>query len=318
MGVNAIKYGILWCKRGVNLLRLGGTYALSVWSGQVHFARLKPWAVSIEPANFCNLKCEQCPTGRHWAQKEAKLLDIENFKKWIDALLPELCYLNLYFQGEPFLNPLLPQMIAYARSKHIYVSVSTNGHFLSTECIKQLKVSKPNQLIISLDGYNQQSYQAYRAGGDFNLVCNGIRLAAEAGLKPVVQCLLLSSTENHRNEMRLLCKQLKVKRLVFKTAQFYTPSTLIPQQASNSRYGKEGLVVRKKLHNRCWRMWSSMVVGIDGSVYPCCYDKHAAYPLGNLCKQSPADIWQGAKANAFRKQVFAQRQQVAICCNCTE
>ena len=167
----------------------------------------------IEPANYCNLSCPHCPTGRKLIDKTYKRLTISEFKSYIDSLIPELMYLNLYFQGEPFLNKDLPEMIKYADERGVFTCVSTNGNALTEDVVKRLAQSGIGRLIICLDGAPADSYSKYRVGGDFSKVINGISLSVKYGLPVEVQCLLLSTTENEIEEIKSLCKTLGVKRL---------------------------------------------------------------------------------------------------------
>ncbi len=282
-----------------------------------------PLSASIEPANYCNLHCTQCPTGLGLITKKASLLSLDNFKKAVDTLTPELIYLNLYFQGEPTLNKDLPEMVRYATENGIKSSVSTNGHFLDADTCKRLSDAGLSHLIVSLDGADEESYVKYRRGGDFNKVIDGIANAVTSGLKVELQCLLLSSTENQRDEIKALGKRLGVWKTTFKTAQFYNSDPLMPADEKNSRYKKGSLTIKRKLHNRCWRVVSSIVITTDGEVLPCCFDKDCAHSYGNLfkagtTKEALCGILHSQKASYFINTVFKNRKCCKICTNCTE
>ncbi|HPG55579.1 MAG TPA: radical SAM protein, partial [Candidatus Enterocola sp.] len=179
-------------KRLLNMALIAADYLESVCTKKV-ILKTKPYAASIEPANYCNLNCPQCPTGNGSIKKVPLCLSIENFKKIIKPLLPELTYLNLYFQGEPFLNDDLAKMIEYTHKERVFTCVSTNGHFLSKQICEELKKAKLDKLIICLDGATKDTYETYRKGGDFNAVIEGIRNSVKAKLPVEVQCLLLKS-----------------------------------------------------------------------------------------------------------------------------
>lgn len=292
-------------------------YAISFLTKKV-WINAKPISASIEPANYCNLSCPHCPTGRKLIEKAAKRLSVEDFITYIDALLPELMYLNLYFQGEPLLNKDLPEMVKYASDKGVFTCVSTNGNALTEELVKRLSKSGIGRLIICLDGATAESYSRYRVGGDFNKVINAISLAVRYNLPIEVQCLLLSTTEKEICQIKSLCKSLGVKRLVFKKAQFYD-DYLVPEKDENLRYRRDSsgrLIPKAKLKNRCWRLFSTIVIDVDGNVPACCFDKSGKYSFGNLKNSSLKDIWLGPVANAFRLRILKNRREVDICNNC--
>lgn len=303
--------------RLTNYLKTRVGYCCSNVIGNVHLSA-KPISASIEPANYCNLSCPHCPTGRKLIDKTDKRLTLSDFKHYIDLLLPELMYLNLYFQGEPLLNKHLPEMIRYASEKGVFTCVSTNGTALTEEVVKNIKESGVGRFIICLDGATADSYSKYRIGGDFNKVINGISLSVKYGLPLEVQCLLLSTTENEIDELKYLCKSLGVKRLVFKKAQFYE-DFLVPKNPKFLRYKRDAsgnLIPKAELKNKCWRLFSTIVIDVDGNVPACCFDKSAKYSFGNLKNASLKDVWLGTKANKFRQAVLNNRSGIDICRNC--
>ena len=91
------------------------------------------------------------------------------FESIINQMLPQLSWLTLYFQGEPYMSNHFFGFIKYARSKKIFVATSTNGHFLDEGSVHQTIESGLNRLIISLDGADQQRPehdQQRRSGAD--------------------------------------------------------------------------------------------------------------------------------------------------------
>ena len=303
--------------RLANYLKANVGYLISNATSSVCL-KSKPVSASIEPANYCNLSCPHCPTGRRLIDKTDKRLTVSEFKQYLDMLLPELMYLNLYFQGEPFLNKDLPEMISYAASKGVFTCVSTNAMALNEDVIKKLSECGIGRLIICLDGANEKSYSTYRVGGDFNKVLRAIELAVSYNLPLEVQCLLLSTTENEIGQIKSLCKEKGVKRLVFKKAQFYE-DFLVPKQDKNLRYKRDehgNLVPKKKLKNKCWRLFSTIVIDVDGNVPACCFDKSAKYSFGNLKSESLKQVWLGEKASRFRRAILSNRKAVDICNNC--
>ena len=121
-----------------------------------------------------------------------------------------------------------------------------------------------------------------------------------------------------------LATELGVDQVVLKTAQIYdfkNGSSLIPEQDQYSRYQKNEkgtYSIKNKLENHCWKMWHSCVITWDGKVVPCCFDKDAQYALGDLTRNSFADIWNGKSYQEFRSTLLRSRSEIEICKNCTE
>ncbi len=256
---------------------------------------------------------------------------MEVFREILDKLSPNLFYLTLYFQGEPLLNPHFTAMVQLARSRHIFVSTSTNGHFLNTEKVNEIIESGLNHLIISLDGLDQQTYETYRVNGNLHTVTDGIQRLIEArktakSNSPFIelQFLVMRHNEHQMQLMREYARQSGADRLSFKTAQVYhfnDESTIIPTLKAKSRYSQNAdgsWTTANKVRNRCHRIWSSLVVTWDGKVVPCCYDKNADYQTGNLMEDSLSSIWKNHFYSSFRRKVLTDRSEFDICRNCGE
>jgi radical SAM protein with 4Fe4S-binding SPASM domain len=317
-------------RRLLNLGKLVLSYFMSVILKKPVYWGM-PFSIAIEPVAFCNLQCKECPTGKQNLQRETGTMEFDVFKKIIDDLPPEVFYLTLYFQGEPYLNKHFFEMAAYACSRRLYVSSSTNGHFLDINSARNTINSGVHRLIVSLDGTDVESYSSYRTGGDFNKVTEGILTLSEQkkqlkSLHPylIAQCIVLRTNEHLLGKFQSLSKKLGADAVSIKTAQFYDltdSNPLIPSLENYSRYSRDsqGMYhIKNPLHNHCFRMWSGAVITWDGQLLPCCYDKDASYTYGNLNREPFRRLWKNEKASAFRKAVFSHRKAIDICRNCTE
>jgi radical SAM protein with 4Fe4S-binding SPASM domain len=263
-------------------------------------------------------------------------MELSFYKDIIDQIHPSLFYLNLHFQGEPYLHPQFTEMVHYAKSKKLYVSTSTNGHFLTSENIRKTIASGLDRLIISLDGTDPETYSHYRKGGNLDQVIEGIkefvriRREYHSGKpKIILQFIVLRSNQHQLKEIRKLSKMLDVDKLELKTAQlcdFKNGNPLMTDLPEYCRYKKSGsssnqeitYEIRNKLPNRCFRMWTSCVITWDGWVVPCCFDKDATYRMGNLNSESFIRIWKSDLYFKFRKKILTSRKEIPICRNCTE
>ena len=106
-----------------------------------------PLSYSIEPTNHCNLKCPECPSGLGSLTRPLGLLKLNDFKNWIDQIKDKGFYVQLFFQGEPYINKQLPEMIKYAQDNKVYIAISTNGHFITEKNIDHILANAPDKLI---------------------------------------------------------------------------------------------------------------------------------------------------------------------------
>ncbi|MFQ5334811.1 MAG: radical SAM protein, partial [Flavobacteriales bacterium] len=122
--------------KAMNLLLLFASYQWSRLLGKpLH--RGMPASISIEPTTACNLRCPECTSGLRQFTRPQGNMKMETFRTVIDQLGSKLLFLNLYFQGEPFIHPEFLQMVEYAAGKNIYTCTSTNGHFISGDVARQ-------------------------------------------------------------------------------------------------------------------------------------------------------------------------------------
>jgi radical SAM protein with 4Fe4S-binding SPASM domain len=316
-------------RRGYNLIKLYSSYYLSRYTGKAYH-RGNPFTISVEPTTSCNLRCPECPSGLRKFTRDTGIISHEFYRNIIDQLSPDLFYLILYFQGEPYLNPLFFQMVEDALKKKIYTATSTNAHFLTDSLAKKTVQSGLDRVIISLDGLDQATYEKYRVGGKLDKVLEGTRnlvrwKKALRSKSPyiILQFIVFSINEHQIPELKKLAKELGVDKLELKTAQVYdyeNGNPLIPSDDSYSRYKKHNgkFIIDNPLNNHCLRMWRGSVITWDGLVVPCCFDKDATHRLGDLKKQKFKDIWRGAAYEDFRNKLFSSRKDIDICRNCTE
>ncbi|OQP50364.1 radical SAM protein [Niastella yeongjuensis] len=291
-----------------------------------------PISISFEPTTSCNLRCPECPSGLRAFTRPTGMLQKDFFRQTIDQISKELLYLVFYFQGEPYLNPAFLDMVKYAAGKGIYTATSTNAHYLTDENARKTVESGLDRLIISIDGTTQDVYQQYRVGGKLNKVLEGARniVKWKKELKsktPFVffQFLVVKPNEHQIEDVKRLAKEIGVDEVRFKTAQVYDyeqdPNKLIPTIEKYSRYRKNQqgqMEFKNALNNHCWRLWHATVISWDGLVVPCCFDKDAQHPLGDLKGKSFKEVWHNDKYKRFREQVLMSRKNIDICANCSE
>lgn len=240
---------------------------------------------------------------------------------------------QFYFQGEPLLNPRLPEMIREAAQQGLYTIVSTNAQALDRAMARWLVMSGLHRVIVSMDGLSQSSYEAYRQGGSVEKAKAAIRYLKEereiarrqrliSGDYPIIelQCLLLRSNEREQALFRKTYRLLGADRLTFKTAQFYDyqyGNPLMPTRDQDRRYEQcaDGTYRLKRAPLRrfwqvligispCYRLWAGCVLTTNGDVLPCCYDKAHHHAYGNIHHASLATLFRSEHADAFRRQVI--------------
>jgi radical SAM protein with 4Fe4S-binding SPASM domain len=325
--INFFKY--LSPERTINVLKIVSSFYLSkmirkpiVWG--------MPISYSIEPTNHCNLKCPECPSGLGTLTRPLGLLKFEEFRKMIDEIYKTGFYVQLFFQGEPFINKQLAEMIRYAQKKNVYISISTNGHFINEKNVDDVLKDSPDKLIYSIDGLDEESYQNYRVGGTFKQADDGLRTLInrrnERGMKkPFVelQFIVMKQNEHQIEDVLEYGNDVGVDKVVFKTMQISSYENALKFLPSNNKFrrykvGNGKFEINGGMKNHCFALWRTSVITWDGKVVPCCFDKDAEFTLGTLNGTRFSEIWKSEDYMNFRKNVLDDRKSISMCTNCTE
>ena len=250
-----------------------------------------PIVFSIEPSSTCNLHCPECLSGTKQINRKNAYFDLELFKKIIQQIHKKSWIINLYFQGEPLLHPNVIEMIRICNKVGLMTVISTNGNLITEQLANDLIDSGLDVLIISLDGWNQETYEVYRKGGNFTKLLQGMNLLAEAKQKNqsktpsfIAQCLSTSVTEKNTSEIEKIANKFGFD-FHLKSIQIYDQTDshkLLP--TSNSRYVlNEGKLFSKaKNKNCCRRLWTHSVITSDGLNVACCNDKFPEHIFGDI------------------------------------
>lgn len=295
-----------------------------------------PHTVSIDPCSLCNLSCALCPAGEGKKGKKLGMMSFVDYRKIVDELAPYVCAIHLYNWGEPFLNKDIFKMIKYTRRKGIEVHISSNLNHFNKDMASELVEADLNELVISLDGASQETYEQYRKGGNFRRVIGNIKaIVAEKkrqkSEKPRIcwKFLVMEQNEHEIEKARKMARELGIEfaigelhpqmdKEVFENIETQIKETKkwLPSNESYSRYDYEKKKVKNELKNSCNWLWSQAVIESDGSVSPCCRIYEEKYCFGNAIKEDFGSIWNNEKYSAARDVVARDRKgKVSTVCH---
>ncbi len=292
-----------------------------------------PYWLTIDPANFCNLRCPFCPTGQQRGSREKGSLTFENFKKVADELGPYLLHIDFCNWGEPFLNPQLPQLIKYAKQYQIDTKVDSNLNHFDEKTAEEIVLSGLDKIIVSIDGASAQTYAKYRVGGDFHTAINNlkilIRKKKELGrANPYIcwQFLVFRHNEHEIQTVQQLGRDLGVDNVSI-TKAFIGEQDWIPLNEEYSNYRKTknkpkitSQYFKSLQEKKCNWPWEEVVINPNGSVSVCCSVEDQKDDFGNIFQQPFKEIWNNAayqQARRFIKYKSAPDDaQKNICIGC--
>lgn len=294
-----------------------------------------PPALVVDPAGSCNLSCFACPVGNTPPVPRNEMA-LEDYTKLIEETADRVLIVFLYVIGEPFINKDLAEMIAYAHKKRIYTVVSTNGHFIgSRDKAEQVIASGLDELIITISGITQETYAKYHRNGKIGIVLQGLRTVAEArkGLKAsqpkiTVRYIKFAYNSDEVPEARARTLALGADEFSARLGRVSAQEDIMPEGLSEvySRYKEEYLINQEERYGkrrRCLWPWMIGVVNWDGSVpictqYPWITEEKDGNCLGNVFKEgSFRAVWQGERAQEFRRKVLQAKTMPEFCRTCT-
>ncbi len=299
-----------------------------------------PKNLTIEPTNTCNLNCPLCPTGLNSLNRDNKNMSLKEYKSIIDQAKDKVDNITLYLFGEPFMHKEVLDMARYSSDAGINVSISTNGTLIKGEDHAQQIINSGISLIsISLDGVQNNTYNLYRIGGDFEKVLNNIKFLVKArnksknkNVRIIVQTVVMKQNEHQRDSLRKTSKDLGVdgfyeKNLII-PANIETEPDKFKEMADNylpndinmrSYDLKDGqYVMAGNIHNNCGFIFNQKMMTIcsNGNIIPCCHDNNSDYIMGNVFEETLSQIWNNKKFRKFRKAIKKDQASIALCRTC--
>jgi radical SAM protein with 4Fe4S-binding SPASM domain len=297
-----------------------------------------PYKMVIDASDVCSLHCVFCPTGQGRRKASASMLSLPNFKIILDKLGNHLLNIDFFNWGEPLLNKDIYRLVRHAKTYGITCAISTNFNTFEKTGPRDMVLSGLDFLDISLDGVNQESYEKYRVGGDFNKVIENIKSLVKTkkemrSQKPYIRWnyIVFKHNEKFIKQAEQMSKTLQVDQIVFKTAWIYSIEELysewLPENKVYSRY-----VVQRKNNapskilyaptaDFCRDPWRTIVMDASGNVFPCCGDIDKRQNFGNILADPFDSIWNGARYRSARNFISTGKVSGGVkvpCCSCLD
>jgi MoaA/NifB/PqqE/SkfB family radical SAM enzyme len=137
----------------------------------------EPVCLYLETTNRCNLLCTTCPRTYEELEPPADM-SWQLFTSIVDQV-PNLQRAVLHGIGEPMLVKNLPRMVRYLKDRGTYVLFNTNGTVLNEKNGRALIEADLDELRVSFDAANAESYRAIRGKNYFNRILKNVRAFRE-------------------------------------------------------------------------------------------------------------------------------------------
>jgi len=262
-----------------------------------------PFVLFVDPSSTCNFRCKFCPTGDRQLIKDTGrwqgTMKFDLYIKIIDDLKEfdrPLKVLRLYKEGEPLLNPHLPDMIMYAKRSGMadYIDTTTNGSLLTNDLSLRLVEAGLDRINISVDAMSDEQFLAFtKTKVNFENYVDNIRFLYDNRQQCEI-CVKIAGDYLSDEEKRCFFDvfgDISDRIFIENTAPCW-PEFDVEQRT--------GVTIRKGIYdnplsvvNTCPYIFYSMSVNSDGSVSLCFLDWARKLIIGDIRTQSLHDIWFG-------------------------
>lgn len=273
--------------------------------------------INIEISNICNLQCSFCPE----VIRTKKLMDLEMFESIIQQVAPLTDQVCLHLMGDPLVHPKLKEIIEICERHQTPIFFVTNAVLLKETQSELLLSPIIRQVNFSLHSF----FDNFPDRDPTDYLTRVFQFTEKAFLKRPDLYInyrlwnlddVQNTTSKNQEMLNRICdyfqfsndfdievtkqKSLKIKNRLYLhfDTEFIWPSLDLPT------LGVQGT---------CYGLKSHFGIHADGTVVPCCLDKEASIPLGNIKNQSVQDIINSPRAQNIL-QGFRNRNLVEELC----
>jgi len=255
-----------------------------------------------------------CPN-KKLAEEDKGFMELAMYKKIINEAHDFVFDINLAHRGESLLHPQLIEMIDYAKKKGLFARLHTNGSLLSEEIARGIIQSKLDRLSFSLDGFDKQTYERIRRGGDYDKTIGNILRFLELkkkvhAKKPItaIEVIDFNRKETKRpthakDEFLTLFKNLPLNDLIIKKVHNWA--------------GQANKSVNEKRCSLCPFPWNALTILWNGMVLSCPQDFFGYYVVGDVKDSSLKEIWNNKKMALLREKLaYRKLENLETCSDC--
>ena len=207
----------------------------------------EPVCLYLETTNRCNLLCTTCPRTYEELEPPADM-SWELFTSIVDQI-KGLQRAVLHGIGEPMLVKNLPRMVRYLKDRGTYVLFNTNGTVLNEKNGRALIAAGLDELRVSFDAANAETYRLVRGKNYFNRILKNVRAfrelqEREGQVRPRVSAWLtgLRETVEQLPEFVRLAAETGIREVHLQRLVFFTDRAIglaRPDQALYERLSGE-------------------------------------------------------------------------------
>ena len=275
-----------------------------------------PKVIEIQTTTFCNAGCIICPHEYVSTIIPQDIMSRDLFLKILREIGEKDLLLIPYLNAEPFLDPLFFERLEQIRDscKYVRVEISTNVSMLTPERIEQLSKYFIEDFRLSVFGFTPETHAKMMPGlkwekikSNLDYLVNHQKFRKNVGQLNLVMIYFPAVTEQDISLARAYCKKNGLKLNLW---GFLDRAGNVPNYSNNiSKENISGCSQNRPIER--------FHVSFDGKVILCCQDWKKEYILGDLNKNSIAEIWNSEEYREIREKIYnGMRSAPEICRRC--
>lgn len=249
-----------------------------------------PINLDLELAGKCNLSCTMCPYGTGAFDESMQgMMDKEMALKALrEGAAMGIKSVKFNFRGEPGLHKDLSELMIRAKALgYVDRFINTNLTAFSEERINALIKARPTKIIVSIDGITPEEYEETRKGAKWSKLVRNFHFLREARYV-------------YSPETKIIIQSVGTEKpdLTYLNADEYRFQPVQDRGQGDQRRTGE--------RRRCPQPRQRLVIGWDGTIFPCCSNWNNEYPLGNYNTMSLKQAWNGYRMTKLREDTQCQ------------
>lgn len=273
----------------------------------------------------------------YWPIQHHTDMTLEQFKKILDEF-HNLTALSLTGIGEPFLNRDLTKMIRYAKSKGIFVTVTTNATLINEMTARGVIGCGLDELSFSMESADPTTFEKIRVGARFDRIVANMRTFMKVKdhmrsrtPEVVLRSVAMSHTVHEVPGLVKLAHELGIRHLNITPLVFpFMPDLGDPRADVARNVHREAKALAKRLGvelewdiigraqlraGSCIVPYHTPYVFKEGYVGPCCLvnQRNARdwviknYTFGNVLGEGFASIQNNRTFREFRRKLLSSK-----------
>ncbi|TCS36701.1 radical SAM/SPASM domain-containing protein [Reinekea marinisedimentorum] len=243
--------------------------------------------VRLEATPICQLNCPSCSTAKGQNTKflGKGFLSAMDFQRFV-SLNPELEFIELSNYGEIFLNRDLSEIVSIAHSNGVKLTAMNGVNLNSVKggILEDLVKYGFSEMLVSIDGASNETYEIYRRRGNFDKVIENIKKINFYKTKynsqfPMLhwQFVVFGHNEHELPLAKKMAKDLDMNFIPKKSwDEVFSPikNPQFVREQTNWQYAtrteEAELNKMDEKYYACRQLWSNPQINWDGRVLGCC------------------------------------------------